>query len=74
MRAFNTMSNEAETFRLAKSNAVQRRIIRMHALLSVVLMGVIVGPVGLVGWINQSYIKEQWNRYRIVQRLVTWQN
>ena len=62
MAAFLAASKKTASAYLAKSNAVQRRIIRMQALLSLLLVGVIVG---LVGWINQSYIKKQWRWYAI---------
>jgi formylglycine-generating enzyme required for sulfatase activity len=60
MRAFIAGSKEAEAANFAKSNASQRRIIRMQAIVSLLLVGIIAG---LVGWINQSYVKEQVNWY-----------
>ena len=38
----------------------ERRARRVRALIYVLLVGIIAG---LVGWINQAYLKEQWNWY-----------
>ena len=38
----------------------ERRTRRVRALIYVLLVGIIAG---LVGWINQAYVKEQWNWY-----------
>jgi formylglycine-generating enzyme required for sulfatase activity len=64
MRAFIAASKDAEAAEFAKSRATQRRIIRTQALLSTVLLGVIIG---LVGWINESYIKKQWDWYAVTR-------
>jgi formylglycine-generating enzyme required for sulfatase activity len=64
MRAFIAASKEVELAHLAKSNAAQRRIIQMQALVSVLLAAIIVA---LVGWINQDYLKQEW-RWHVVTR------
>jgi formylglycine-generating enzyme required for sulfatase activity len=64
MRAFIAASSEVELAHLAKSNAVQRRIIQMQALVSVLLAAVIAA---LVGWINQDYLKQQWRWYAVTR-------
>jgi formylglycine-generating enzyme required for sulfatase activity len=62
MRTFIAASKEAELAHLAKSNAAQRRIILMQALVSALLIAIIAA---LVGWINQDYLKQQWRWYTI---------
>ncbi|MGA9323743.1 MAG: SUMF1/EgtB/PvdO family nonheme iron enzyme [Xanthobacteraceae bacterium] len=57
VRAFIQASREAEATQLAKTSATRRRITLMQALLSAALVAVIVG---LVGWINQSFIADKW--------------
>jgi formylglycine-generating enzyme required for sulfatase activity len=64
MRAFIAASKEGELSHLAKSNAAQRRIIQMQALVSVLLAAVIAA---LVGWINQDYLKQQWRWYAVTR-------
>jgi len=64
IRRFIGKSKETEAAHFAKSNAAQRRIIRMQALASASLIVVIVG---LIGWINQSYLKEKWRWYTITR-------
>jgi formylglycine-generating enzyme required for sulfatase activity len=59
---FMAASRSAETNDLAKANAAQRRIIRMQAMTSVLLGGVVIL---LIGWINQSFIKDQWRLYTV---------
>jgi formylglycine-generating enzyme required for sulfatase activity len=44
--------------------AVRGRTRRVRAFIYVLLVGIIAG---LVGWINQSYLKEQWNWYTIMR-------
>jgi len=64
MRAFIAASKDAEAAHFARSSAAQRRIIRMQSLLTVLLVGVIVG---LVAWINQGYIREQWRWFMVTR-------
>lgn len=64
MRAFITASKDAEAASLAKSNAAQRRIIRMQSLVTVLLVGVIIG---LMAWINQSQIAAQWRWWTVTR-------
>ena len=64
MRTFIAASKETELAYLAKSNAAQRRIILMQTLVSLSLVGVILG---LVGWMNQDYLKQQWRWYTITR-------
>jgi hypothetical protein len=49
-----------------RDSTTRRRTRRVRALLYVLLVGVMVG---LVGWINQSYVKEQMNWYITVRPL-----
>ncbi len=56
IRAFIKASEQSETTYLARSNKAQRRVIRMQALASALLVLVILG---LVGWINQTYIASE---------------
>jgi formylglycine-generating enzyme required for sulfatase activity len=60
IRAFIAASKKAELTHLAKSNKAQRRIIRMQALVSLLL---VLAIVSLVGWINQAYIADLWRWY-----------
>jgi hypothetical protein len=60
VRTFITASKQAEAASLAKSHAAKRRAIRMQVLVSVLTVGVIVG---LIGWMNQSYIRDKWHWY-----------
>jgi formylglycine-generating enzyme required for sulfatase activity len=62
MRAFIAASKQAEVSSLAKANAAQRRMLRMQALVSSLLVVVIIGLIGLI---NQSFLKEQWRWYTI---------
>ena len=62
--AFLAASKKAEATYLEKSNVARRRIIRTQALMSVLLVAVIIG---LVGWINQSYIRAQWRWYTTIR-------
>jgi formylglycine-generating enzyme required for sulfatase activity len=57
MRAFIAASKDADRIALAKSNAAQRRVLRMQALTIVLLVGVILA---LTGWTYQSYIADEW--------------
>jgi TIR domain/Sulfatase-modifying factor enzyme 1 len=57
MRAFFAASKDADRIALAKSNAAQRRVLRMQALMIVLLVGVILA---LTGWINHSSIADGW--------------
>ena len=52
---------DQSTKRESKARGRARRI---RALVYVLLVGIIAG---LVGWINQSYLKEQWNWYTIMR-------
>lgn len=63
MRTFIAASKEAEAAYLVKSNVARGRIIQMQALVLVLLVLVIVG---LLGWINQDYIKDRWRAYTII--------
>jgi formylglycine-generating enzyme required for sulfatase activity len=64
MRSLLSASKQSEAAYLSKANTVQRRVIWMQSLVSVLLVGVIAG---LIGWINQSYIKQQWHWYATVR-------
>jgi len=64
MREFITASKEAEAATLARSNAAQRRIIRMQSLLTALLVAVIVG---LIAWINQSTIRDEWRWFMVTR-------
>jgi formylglycine-generating enzyme required for sulfatase activity len=64
MRAFIAASKDADAAYLAKSNLAQRRMIRMQALIMALLVLVIIG---LVGWMNQVYIKEQWRWWTVTR-------
>lgn len=64
MLAFIAASKEAEAAQFARSSAAQRRIIRMQSLLTVSLVVVIIG---LIAWINQSYIHEQWRWFMVTR-------
>lgn len=57
VRAFIAASRDAEVLYVAKSNAARGQIIRMQALALGLLVLVIIG---LIGWINQASIAEQW--------------
>ena len=52
---------DQSTKRESKTRARARHV---RALVYVLLVGIIAG---LVGWINQSYLKEQWNWYTIAR-------
>lgn len=67
IRAYLAASKDAEAASLAKSYKTQRRMIRMQTLLSALLFVVIIG---LIGWINQSYLKEQWRWYTVTDPFV----
>ena len=67
IRAFIGASKEAEAKSIAKTTALQRRIIRTQALLTVALVATIIG---LIGWINQAYIAAQWHWYTIQRPFV----
>jgi formylglycine-generating enzyme required for sulfatase activity len=67
IRTFIASSKEAEATHFAKSNAAQRHLIRMQALICALLFGVVVG---LFGWINQSFIREQWRWHATVRPFV----
>ncbi len=64
MRSFIAASKEAEAASLLKSNSVRRRGIWMQALVSALLLAVIIG---LVGWIEQGYIGEQWRWWAVTR-------
>ncbi len=64
MAAFLEISRKAESADLAKANAVQRRIIRMQAAASVLLLGVIFLLVVLM---EQAYLEEQWRQFTTVR-------
>jgi formylglycine-generating enzyme required for sulfatase activity len=66
-RTFIVASKEAEDASLAKSNAAQRRIIRMQAVVTALLIIVIIG---LVGWMNQSFLEAEWRWYTITRPYV----
>ena len=64
VRAFIEASKQTETMYLAKANKAQRRVIRMQALASTLLVVVILG---LVGMIEQDFLKAQWRWYTITR-------
>lgn len=64
IRAYIASSTDAEAASFAKSYTIQRRLIRMQTLLSAFSLLVIIG---LIGWINQSYLKEEWRWYTVVR-------
>ena len=64
MRALIKVSRESEATQLAKTSAIQRRIILVQALLASALATIIVV---LVGWVNQSYVAEQWRWWTIIR-------
>jgi len=64
MRSFIATSKEAEAASLLKSNSARRRVIRMQALVAALLLAVIIG---LVGWIKQAYIGEQWRWWTVTR-------
>jgi formylglycine-generating enzyme required for sulfatase activity len=64
MRAFILASKEAESVGLARVTATQRRIIRMQALTSALLAGIVIG---LIGWINQTYLLDSWRSVWIIR-------
>jgi hypothetical protein len=47
-----------------RNNKARARVRRIRALVYVLLVGIITG---LVGWINQAYVKEQMDRYMIMR-------
>jgi formylglycine-generating enzyme required for sulfatase activity len=49
---------------IKRDGKVRGRARRIRALIYVLLVGIIAG---LVGWINQSYLKERWNWYTIMR-------
>ena len=53
-----------------RESKVRARTRHIRALVYVLLVGIIAG---LVGWINQSYLKEQWNWYTIVRPYIVAQ-
>jgi formylglycine-generating enzyme required for sulfatase activity len=66
-RAFIRASEEAETTRIAKERAqfkatvrLQRRIVWLLGGVAVLLGGIILG---LIAWINQSYLMDEWKWY-----------
>jgi formylglycine-generating enzyme required for sulfatase activity len=67
MRIFINHSNQMETLYLAKSKATERRMHRIQGLVWALLIAVIAV---LVGWINQSFLKEQWRWYAVTQPYV----
>jgi formylglycine-generating enzyme required for sulfatase activity len=67
MRMFITLSNNMEALYLAKSRATERRMHRIQGLVWALLIAVIVV---LVGWINQSFLKEQWRWYTVTRPYV----
>ncbi len=66
-RAFIAASREAEAASFAKTKAMQRRLIHIQAVVYALLVAVIIG---LIGWINQSAIKDQWTWYRTARPFV----
>jgi formylglycine-generating enzyme required for sulfatase activity len=60
-------TREIQTFITASrqaAHAVQRRRKLVRAVIYGLLIGIIVG---LVGWINQAYVKEQWNWFTVMR-------
>jgi formylglycine-generating enzyme required for sulfatase activity len=64
MQAFFAASKATEAALLAKSNAAQRRMIRMQWLVCALLVGVIII---LVGVLNEGYLKEQWRWFTAIR-------
>ena len=67
MRAFIGASKETEASFLVKSSAAQRRTIRMQWLVGTMLVCIIFG---LVGVLNEDYLKEQWRWFTQVRSYV----
>jgi formylglycine-generating enzyme required for sulfatase activity len=70
MRTFISASNKMEAAYLAKSKATERSMHRIRALVWALLIAVIVV---LVGWINQSFLKEEWRWYFVTRPYVNAQ-
>ncbi len=49
---------------IKRDSKVRGRVRRIRAVVYLMLVGIIAG---LAGWINQSYLKEQWNWYTIMR-------
>ena len=69
-RAFLKASEEAEAARIAESRVAQGRTRRMRALLAALFVSIVVG---VVGWINQSYLKEQMNWFTTMRPYILTQ-
>jgi formylglycine-generating enzyme required for sulfatase activity len=59
-RDYLSACREAERAAAEKSRVAARNRKRMQAVMSLLMLGIIVG---LVGWINQTFLKAQWNWY-----------
>src|SRR5262249_4753172 len=70
MRMFISASNKMEVAYLEKSKAAERSMHRVRALVWALLIAVIFV---LVGWINQSFLKEQWRWYLVTRPYVNVQ-
>src|SRR6266508_1374945 len=70
-RAFVKASEEAESARLDKEREQLKATVRQQRRIAWLLGGVAVlmggSILGLIAWINQSYLKQQWNLYTRVE-------
>jgi formylglycine-generating enzyme required for sulfatase activity len=60
--AYLAACREAERLALERERAALRNKQRMQAVVAFLLLGIIAG---LIGWINQGYVREQWNWYAL---------
>jgi formylglycine-generating enzyme required for sulfatase activity len=63
-RAYLAACREVERLAQEKERAVLRNKQRMRAVVAILLLGIIAG---LVVWINQGYLTEQWNWYALMR-------
>src|SRR5215472_5101731 len=60
-RAFVKASKEAESARLDKEREQRKATVRQQRRIAWLSGGMAVFLLGLIGWINQSYVKVEWN-------------
>ena len=70
IRAFILASKEAEIAGLARVTATQRRVIRMQALTSALLVCIVIGLIGLI---NQTYLRDGWRSLWIIHPYIRTQ-
>ena len=63
-RDYLTACRDAEQAAQQAARAAARNRRRMRAVVAFLLLGIIAG---LIGWINQAYLREQWNWYTVMR-------